>query len=403
MPFKILKGSRLPIKVFVKDLSTVESGALDQLRNVANLPWVEGISAMPDVHWGTGATVGSVIVQKDVLSPTVIGVDIGCGMIAVKTSLKASQLKNLPELRSLIEKSIPVGFNWHNKVKKEAENIFTQLLKSRHSFALSDTKILDKSLKQLGTLGGGNHFIELCLETKGEDPDVWVMLHSGSRNIGKETAEWHIDKAILKMSDLRNKYGDELNIPKELAGLIKGTPEFDTYVTDLFWCQRYAKANRDLMMMSVLKDISHHVFGDERSITTPIRVDCHHNYVSEEDTPFGVAMVTRKGAVSAKAGELGIIPGSMGQKSFIVRGLGNPDSFNSCSHGAGRRMSRRKAKKSFTVEDIEKQTAGVECRKDVGIIDEIPGAYKDIDEVIEAQNDVVEVVAEIKQILCVKG
>lgn len=405
MPYKTLNGAKIPIKVFVKDLSEVESGALDQLRNSANLPWVEGLAAMPDVHWGNGATVGSVIVQKDALSPSVVGVDIGCGMMAYQTIFTLEDLggeAGLRKLRSSIERSVPVGFNSNKDVSTRVAGALEEL----GQLSERGQKFLSRASVQLGTLGGGNHFIEICLDTKGK---VWVMLHSGSRNIGKELAEYHIHKAQGLMGELAKKYPSitENPIPPELAALLVGTKDYDNYIEDLFWCQGFARANREEMMLRVLKDLSYHVYKEERlwkTFVTDLRVQCHHNYISKEDTEFGSAcLVTRKGAVSAKYGELGIIPGSMGAKSFIVRGKGSADSYCSCSHGAGRKMSRGKAKKSFTLEDFAKQTAGVECRKDGGVLDEIPGAYKDIQEVMDNQSDLVEVVAELKQVLCVKG
>jgi tRNA-splicing ligase RtcB len=401
MPYQVLGGARVPVKVYVESLSDVESSALDQLRNTANLPWVLGVSGMPDVHWGNGATVGSVIVQRDALAPSVVGVDIGCGMCAVLTPLKASQLKDLPKLRHSIERSVPVGFNSNSKISENAKRLLLEL--GRPSERASDG-LYQRATEQLGSLGGGNHFIEICLD-KEPDPNVWVMLHSGSRNIGKELAELHIRKAKGLMGELVRKFG-EMVIPEELAALVVGTPEYEQYLEDLFWCQRFAKANRDEMMVRVLKDLSHHVLGEDKGpgFMTLERVDCHHNYVSREDTPLGNGLlVTRKGAVSARIGEMGIIPGSMGARSFIVRGKGNPDSFCSCSHGAGRKMSRGKAKKTFTVADMKLQTEGVECRKDAGVLDEIPGAYKDIEQVMRNQSDLVEVAAELKQVLCVKG
>lgn len=405
MTFKLLNGARIPIKMFVKDIAEVESGALDQLRNTANLPWVNGISVMPDVHWGNGATVGSVIVQRDALSPAVVGVDIGCGMMAYQTIFTLEHLEGdegIRKLRASIERSVPVGFNSNKEVTKRVASFIDELGK----LSERGEKFLERAKVQLGTLGGGNHFIEICLDTKGT---VWVMLHSGSRNIGKELAEYHIHKAQGLMGELAKKYPSitESPIPKELAALLVGTKEYDDYIEDLFWCQGFAKKNREEMMLRVLKDLSYHVYKEERlwtTFVTDLRVQCHHNYISKEDTEHGAAsLVTRKGAVSAHKNELGIIPGSMGAKSFIVRGKGNADSYCSCSHGAGRKMSRGKAKKEFTLEDLAEQTKGVECRKDKDVLDEIPGAYKDIAEVMEAQKELVEVVAELKQILCVKG
>lgn len=397
MPFKIIE-ERIKIKVFVEDLSEIEPQALIQLKETAKLPWVLGLSAMPDVHWGTGATVGSVIVQKDALSPSVVGVDIGCGMCAVKTVFNANQLTSLKDLRSSIERDIPVGFQSNKKI---TENVFEKF-KSIGDLSERGLKFKDKALLQLGTLGGGNHFIEICLD---KEDSVWVVLHSGSRNIGKELAEYHISKAQGLMGELINKYPSitENPIPKELAAFLTNSNEYNDYIQDLKWCQKFAHENRVEMMQRVLKNLSFHILNEfDPSIIFQV-INCHHNYISEEDTEFGHALVTRKGAVSAQLGEYGIIPGSMGSKSFIVRGKGNPNSYCSCSHGAGRSMSRGQAKRTFTEQDLINQTSGVECRKDIGVLDEIPSAYKDIDKVMKNQSDLIEIVAELKQVICVKG
>ena len=365
----------------------VESQALAQLRNIASLPWAfHHVAVMPDVHFGKGATVGSVIAMKDAVSPAAVGVDIGCGMGAVKTSLKASDLPDsLVELRHDIERTIPVGFNSHKQPAIPRTDLFDE-------FPALDSKVqslFDRALNQCGTLGGGNHFIEVCLDEGGA---VWIVLHSGSRNIGKSLAEIHIERA--------KKLAHNADLPDpDLAVFLAGTPEMAAYRHDLLWAQRYALLNRQTMLTMLERVLARRfpaVVFDE-----PIL--CHHNYVSEE-VHFGEdVLVTRKGAISARAGEMGIIPGSMGTRSYIVRGLGNPDSFHSASHGAGRRMSRGQAKRTFTVDDLATQTAGVECRKDGGVLDEIPGAYKDIDQVMANQADLVQVAATLKQILCVKG
>jgi len=404
MPYQILNGARIPIKVFTKNISDVESQALDQLRNTANLPWVHALSAMPDVHWGQGATVGSVIVQTDALSPSVVGVDIGCGMMAYETIFDAGQLggdEGLRKLRISIERSVPTGFESNQEVSTRA----AQYLESLGPISERGERHLRRAAVQLGTLGGGNHFIEICVDTKGK---VWVMLHSGSRNIGKELAEHHIHKAQGLMGELAKKYPSitDKPIPKELAAFLVGSKEYQDYLNDLFWCQNFARVNRLEMMERVLKDLSFHIYGEKRLPQTFLgehQVMCHHNYISQEETEFGATLVTRKGAVSAKKGELGIIPGSMGAKSFIVRGKGSADSYCSCSHGAGRKMSRGAAKRTFTVADIAEQTKGVECNKTQAVLDEIPGAYKDIQEVMDNQTDLVEIVAELKQVVCVKG
>lgn len=373
-------------------LDSVESQALDQLKNIANLPWVfKHVAAMPDVHFGKGATVGSVIAMKDALSPAAVGVDIGCGMGAMLTNLKASDLPDdLTPIRNAIEAAVPVGFNSHNepfinnKGTADLLNRFKDLTAPVH-----DGKTEGRMAQQIGTLGGGNHFIELCLD---EQDRVWLMLHSGSRNIGKTLAEYHITKA--------RELAHNQSLPdRDLAVFLAGTKEMQEYRHDLMWAQQYAFANR-AAMKSIIRAVLDKFFPQLQEIDW---ITCHHNYVSEE-THFGEDLiVTRKGAISANAGQMGIIPGSMGTKSYIVRGLGNPESFCSASHGAGRRMSRGAAKRSFTVGDLAAQTAGVNCRKDEGVLDEIPAAYKDIDVVMENQKDLVEVVATLKQVLCIKG
>ena len=388
MAISELQGKTVPVKLWTK-LEDVESEALTQLKNIASLSWVfHHVAVMPDVHFGIGATVGSVIAMKDAISPAAVGVDIGCGMGAIRTNLKADALPDsLTEIRNKIEQKIPVGFNEHKqpKVQSRTNSLFAEF-RSLHPKVMN---LESKAVYQCGTLGGGNHFIELCLDTENT---VWMMLHSGSRNIGKTLAEIHISTA-KKLS--HNTYLPD----RDLAVFLAKTPEMEAYRRDLFWAQRYALLNRQTMFeiyKTILKG-----FFPEIKFEEPIL--CHHNYVSEE-THFGEdVIVTRKGAISAREGEWGIIPGSMGTKSYIVRGLGNPESFHSASHGAGRRMSRTQAKKNYTLQDLESQTSGVECRKDGGVLDEIPGAYKNIYEVINNQKDLVKVEYELKQILCVKG
>lgn len=395
MTYQLLPGTRAPVKTWAP-VDEIEATAVTQLQAVSRLPWVESVAVMPDVHWGNGASIGSVIVNRDAVSPSVVGVDIGCGMCAVQTTIKPDDLKDLSALRHSIERSVPVGFNENKMVSDRAFHRYEQLGK------LSDLGLPweKKALRQLGTLGGGNHFVEVCV---GDDGFVWVMLHSGSRGTGNQLARVHMERAKGLMGDLVARYG--VSFDAELAALAVGTPEYQAYMADLKWCQRYAKANRDEMMQRVLKDLSHHMWKEsklEKDFVT-LKVNCHHNYVEETDVDGRPALLTRKGAVSARAGELGIIPGSMGARSFIVRGLGNVDSHCSCAHGAGRRMSRGAAKRQFTAVDLVAQTQGVECRKDDGVIDEIPGAYKDIDVVMAQQADLVETVAVLKQVLCVKG
>lgn len=364
----------------------------NMLRNVSRLPCLyKHVALMPDAHLGIGSMVGSVIATKDAVIPATIGVDIGCGMSAVKTPFKSSILDGkLKDLRHQIERTIPVGFNEHNNAVDESNewNAWSEFGKLHKGVQHRKSK----AMKQLGTLGGGNHFVEVCLDT---EDNVWLMLHSGSRNIGNEIATRHIEtaKSLHKLSELPDP---------NLAFFIQGTDEFKNYWHDLEWAQAYAMKNREVMMKRLLRRFNR-MFNDGNEFVPEVAVNCHHNYVSPE-VHFGEEVyVTRKGAIRADAGMFGIIPGSMGAKSFIIKGLGNAESFNSCSHGAGRKMSRTAAKKHFTREDLERQTAGVECRKDKGVIDEIPGAYKNIDEVMRNQSDLVEVVAELKQVVCVKG
>lgn len=371
------------------DMSSEE---IKMLKNMANLPCVfHHIALMPDAHLGKGSMIGSVIASKNAIIPASVGVDIGCGMCAQKTPFHASDLQGKEKtLRTKIESAIPVGFNSHKTALPDASQWDGwQAFKDLHP---SVQKLQSKATGQLGTLGGGNHFIEICLDTENQ---VWVMLHSGSRNIGKELADAHIKTA--KSRPQANELPD-----KSLAYFTVGMPEFDRYWHDLLWAQRYAEKNRELMMAQVMKVLSAELNHDN-PIQTEFSVNCHHNYAAQE-THFGeTVFVTRKGAVRASASDYGIIPGSMGSKSFIVKGKGNTESFTSCSHGAGRRMSRAKAKKNFTTHDLEEQTAGIECRKDRGVLDEIPTAYKDIDTVMENQSDLVEILAELHQIVCVKG
>jgi tRNA-splicing ligase RtcB len=362
------------------------------LRNVSRLPCLfKHVALMPDAHLGKGSMVGSVVATKEAVIPATVGVDIGCGMMAVKTPFKSGILDGkLKELRLKIEEAIPTGFAQYNESVDESSywegwNQFDEL----HA-GVRDRKA--KAMRQLGTLGGGNHFIEVCLDTENF---VWLMLHSGSRNIGKELAERHIStaKGLWRLN--------ELPAP-DLAYFISGTPEFMAYWKDLEWAQRYAMKNREIMMTRLLK-VFNSMFNHREPFKPELAVNCHHNYVALEQHYGETVFVTRKGAINAATGTYGIIPGSMGAKSFIVKGRGLPESFNSCSHGAGRKLSRGAAKRNFTKEDLERQTAGVECRKDLGVLDEIPGAYKSIEMVMKNQEDLVEVVAEIKQVVCVKG
>ncbi|MBB4931453.1 tRNA-splicing ligase RtcB [Lipingzhangella halophila] len=388
-------GARVPIRMWA-DPETVEPAAMDQLRNVTRLPWVHGLAVMPDVHYGKGATVGSVIAMRDAVCPAAVGVDIGCGMTAVRSSLTAEDLPDdLAGLRSSLERAIPVGPKAHETPVnphrihglKTAE--WDRFWAGFDSLAPAVHHRRERAANQIGTLGGGNHFLEVCLDGAGT---VWLILHSGSRNIGKELADHHIEQAR------RLPHNRDLPDP-DLAVFVAGTPQMAAYRRDLFWAQEYARRNRDVMMglaCDVMRKMFPRVRFDEW-------ISCHHNYVAEERYDDVDLLVTRKGAIRAAEGDLGIIPGSMATGSYIVRGLGQQASFNSASHGAGRRMSRNQAKRSYTKADLAEQTKGVECRKDTGVLDEIPGAYKDLSEVIEAQTDLVEVVAHLRQVVCVKG
>jgi tRNA-splicing ligase RtcB (3'-phosphate/5'-hydroxy nucleic acid ligase) len=384
------------IKVWTTD---IEAEAMTQLRQLAALPFIHpnGVVAMPDVHAGIGSTVGSVIVTDKAIIPAAVGVDIGCGMVAVKTSLKASDLpESLSALRSQIERDIPVGFNQYTRSEDIDDNWHEQYeLFSRFRKVVDSTPGLSvgKYEAQLGTLGGGNHFIEVCLD---EDQAVWVMLHSGSRGIGNQIGRYYIDKA----KELCARWHVELP-HNDLAYLPDGEPLLVDYVRAVGWAQDYALTNRAVMLRRTLAAMT-------RKIDVPFTVDaeainCHHNYVELENHYGRNMYVTRKGAIRAREGDLGIIPGSMGQRSYIVKGKGNKESYCSCSHGAGRAMSRTEAKKRFSLTDLIEQTKGVECRKDADVIDEIPGSYKDIDVVMKNQEDLVEVVSTLKAVLCVKG
>ena len=396
-----LAGARVPIKVWTTD---IDNEAINQLRNVANLGIIHGhIAAMPDVHAGIGATVGSVIPTRQAIIPAAVGVDIGCGMNAIRLSLTAAQLPdNLHRLRSALEAAIPVGFEQHplSKVRGSAHDRVCRPLDARLDALVGKHPGLMKMQRkfastwrcQMGTLGGGNHFIEVCID---ETQQVWLMLHSGSRGIGNVIGRYFITAARRDMERQR------LHLPdKDLAYLCAGSTLFDDYVEAVDWAQRYAWLNRQTMLklaVDVLRPLlpSFTALGEA--------INCHHNYVAEEEHGGESLYITRKGAISAREGELGIIPGSMGARSYIVRGRGNPDSYCSCSHGAGRRLSRTQARNRYTEADVQEQTQGVECRKDGGVIDEIPAAYKDIEQVMSAQSDLVEVVHTLKQVLCIKG
>jgi tRNA-splicing ligase RtcB len=388
MPASQIKGRLVDIQLWASP-NEVETEALNQLRNISGLPWVfHHVAAMPDVHFGKGATVGSVIAMKGAVSPAAVGVDIGCGMAAVETNLVARDLpESLRKVRSSLEAAIPVGFTMHDDVLPDVEKL--DLWAEFPNLTPQVQSLFGKARRQVGTLGGGNHFIELCLDTTDR---VWLMLHSGSRNIGKELADVHIAKA--------RRLAHNAELPdRDLAVFLAGTDEMADYRRDLFWAQRYAKANREAMLSLAIEALRGHF----PQLETKMTVSCHHNYVSEETHYGEEVLVTRKGAIRAGLGELGIIPGSMGARSFIVRGLGCEHSFESASHGAGRKMSRAAAKRKFTLKDLAEQTAGVECRKDHGVLDEIPGAYKNIEKVMKQQSDLVSIEAELRQVLCIKG
>jgi tRNA-splicing ligase RtcB len=401
---QVIETSGVPIKAWV-DGVPFEDGARAQVERVASLPFVhDHVAIMPDVHWGIGATVGSVVATRGAVIPASVGVDIGCGMVAVRTNLTANDLPDsLVRVRSAIEAAVPHGRTdngggndrgaWGklpqsvSKAWARLEPAFVKLVEGHKGVAFP------RPANQLGTMGGGNHFCEVCLD---ENAAVWVMLHSGSRGVGNRIGTYFIQ---LAREDMREHIA---NLPdRDLAYLEEGTEHFADYIEAVSWAQEYARTNRELMLSSALGALAK-ALGRPIS-TTEAAVNCHHNYVSREHHFGADVLVTRKGAVSARDGELGIIPGSMGAKSFIVRGKGNPDSFCSCSHGAGRKMSRGEAKRTFTVAEHEEATRGVECRKDAGVIDETPAAYKSIDAVMAAQGDLVEVVHTLRQVVCVKG
>ncbi|MER7845600.1 RtcB family protein [Kitasatospora sp. NPDC096077] len=397
MTYTEAPGIRVPIRMWT-DPATVEGQALQQLRNISSLPWLHGLAVMPDVHLGKGATVGSVIAMKDAVCPAAVGVDIGCGMSAVKTSLTAKDLPDdLSGLRSKIEQAIPVGRGLHTDPVDPAglqdfrAPGWDDFWQRFDGVAEAVKWRRERAMQQMGTLGAGNHFAEVCVDMS---DSVWLMLHSGSRNIGKELAEHHMGVA-------RSLPHNQGLVDRDLAVFLAKTPEMADYRQDLFWAQEYAKNNR-AVMMALFQDVVRREFA-KAQVTFDEVISCHHNYVAEEQYDGVDLLVTRKGAIRAGSGDLGIIPGSMGTGSYIVRGLGNEAAFNSASHGAGRKMSRTAAKKRFTARDLAEQTAGVECRKDSGVVDEIPGAYKNIEKVIEQQKDLVEVVAHLKQVICVKG
>ncbi len=404
MTFQVFETEHVPIKAWTRGVP-FEEEALNQLRNVAQMPFVRHhVAVMPDVHAGIGATVGSVVACRGAIIQAAVGVDIGCGMMAVRTSLKASQLPdNLSAIRSAIEAAVPHGRSDRGGVNDQGAYASPlvipticwneKLAGGYKAIGEKHPKILHKrALNQLGTLGTGNHFIEICID---EEQRVWIMLHSGSRGPGNAVGSYFIEKA---KEDMRRWF---INLPDvDLAYLPEGSDTFDDYLQAVTWAQDYALLNRELMMTSVVNALESYLPAFKARTEA---VNCHHNYVARERHYGENLIVTRKGAVRARTGDLGIIPGSMGAKSFIVRGKGNRDSFESCSHGAGRVMSRTKAKATFSLKDHEQATAGIECRKDYEVLDETPGAYKSIDAVMNAQADLVEIVHTLKQVVCVKG
>lgn len=401
----IEQQGQVPIKAWTKGVP-FEDAAIAQLNNIAQMSLVHShIAVMPDVHMGKGATIGSVIPSVDAVIPAAVGVDIGCGMVATKTTLTASQLPdNLAAIRHAFEAAVPHGRTgrgrgardrgaWHN-IPDVVAGEWQKLEKRFEKICAKHPAIKNSNhVNHLGTMGTGNHFLELCLD---ENNAVWIMLHSGSRGVGNRIGTYFIELAKKEMER------HQINLPDmDLAYLKEGSEYFDDYVEAVEWAQDFAAKNREIMMFNAIKALKKQIpIAFE---TAELAVNCHHNYISREHHFGKDCFVTRKGAVRAQKGEMGIIPGSMGARSFIVRGLGNPDSFNSCSHGAGRVMSRTKAKMVFNIQDQIAATQGVECRKDAAVIDEIPHAYKDIEKVMAAQQDLVEVVHTLKQIVCVKG
>lgn len=400
------------VKVWTDD---IEQAARDQLHKMAALPFIhKHIAVMPDVHWGKGSTVGSVIPTIKAIVPAAVGVDIGCGMVAQKLSIRADQLPDsLAAIRSAIEAAVPHGrtdnggrndkgahdLNQLDSLPgNEIATAWGRLVDSRYMRLIGKHPSFQgpkvNTVRHLGTLGTGNHFIELCLDTAG---GVWLMLHSGSRGIGNKIGTHFIEAAKKEMERWHIRLADP-----DLAYLPEGSPLFDDYWSAVSWAQDYATTNRHLMLSAALRAVCTAI-GMDITAKGGEAINCHHNYVAIERHYGSDVYVTRKGAVRAQAGDMGIIPGSMGARSFIVRGKGNPESFNSCSHGAGRRMSRGEANRRFTVADLAEQTAGIECRKDAGVVDEIPAAYKPIQDVIDRQRDLIDVVAELRQVLCVKG
>lgn len=396
-----------PLKIFDGNGEVpIDEKTIEQAKTYCALPFVTHASLMPDAHYGKGSTVGSVVATQQVIIPAMVGVDIGCGMMAVKTSLTAKELpQSLKIIRSNIESAVPHGRSkkggrsdkgsWQDQIPVEVQNRWNNELQIEFEKICEKHPKIKKSnhVNHLGSLGSGNHFIEVCLDLENY---VWVMLHSGSRGVGNRIGTYFI---LLAQQEMKKHF---INLPdRDLAYLSEGSLYFQDYFEGLLWAQKYAKINREVMMDKVIESI-------RNSIKKPFTImdqaiNCHHNYVTKEYHYNKEFWVTRKGALRAQKGDLGIIPGSMGARSFIVRGKGHKEALNSCSHGAGRIMSRSMAKKLFNEKDLTEQTKGVECKKDSSVIDEIPNAYKPIDKVMSAQSELIEVVAELKQIICIKG
>ena len=398
MPIKeVLTSQRVPVKIWTDD---VDEKSKQQLANIASLPFIHHhVAAMPDVHLGIGATIGSVIATHKAIIPAAVGVDIGCGMVACRLSITGNDLdeKSLRKVFGQISRDVPVGRAQHqdDRALVDAAKPFEPRLDAmtnKHPQLLKAFGKFSKWVNQMGTLGGGNHFIEVCLD---ESNQVWVMLHSGSRGIGNALAGYFIELARQDMERWMIHLPD-----RDLAYFPEGTEHFGDYVEAVTWAQEYAMQNRREMVDLVLAALKRHLPAFD--VTSEV-VNCHHNYVAVEHHYGANVWVTRKGAIRAREGDLGIIPGSMGARSYIVRGKGNPESFTSCAHGAGRKMSRTAAAKQFSAADLVRQTEGVICRKDKGVVDEIPGAYKDIDTVMANQADLVDAMHTLKQVVCVKG
>lgn len=402
MTVKRVVNKKYPVKIWTDE---VDDNAILQLENMSKMPFIhKHIAAMPDVHWGMGATIGSVIPSKGAIIPAAVGVDLGCGMMAVQTSLRAENLPdNLHQLRCDIESVVPHGRSDNGKSgdiggwSEDFPHADRWMgLEGRYN------SIIEKHPKakafntwnHMGTLGTGNHFIEICLD---ENDSVWVMLHSGSRGAGNKIGSYFIEQAKMEM----DRYHITEYLPdKDLSYLVEHTELFDDYCEAVLWAQDFAEENRKAMMESALRILHSHfgnfTIGDHA-------INCHHNYIARENHFGANVWVTRKGAIRAREGDMGIIPGSMGAKSFIVRGKGNKESFCSCSHGAGRRLGRKEAQRMYTAEDLAEQTKGIECPKDESRVDEIPAAYKSIDKVMENQSDLVDIVHTLHQIMNIKG